>query len=563
MEFVQASIENLAAIVQEKEQKLATITSDYEDLTKQIELHYNMIVDRDATIQQLQLQLESSTNEWESSESRAKITTQLISRASDRLTNLEKRNEILKTKIHDLNGEILTIQFETEKLKEVRPLVLCTVNPAELDSLRESLADAEHRRELALELVAEIKNESEGTIDSTRDHNEAEKREIESKLQQFNARRNELLSAIRGIERQMRDRLEQIDSSHRELEENFEMKSESEIEIHKLKTDLREIELEVVSLEANAEEERKVEDQRRTILQTIKQKLDERNEVTDTDLSRAESLLEIQRREITKLGSNLASWNEKVERLAIEIEEIESGLKRKPNLQQIIESEKGKFQRVFASIARKQLKIQQRLEIEQKALDVQIENQKKTNEQLSVGIERCIQETRKRSEFARNEKRKSKLIVMEMEELRKEIANLREKEKQEEEEHQIHPFEPPPVIQTIKPPPIVPPIVHSPRKVKKGIETDIRLLEQEFEMYDKKMNNAKLEIEQLQMESDRIGSAVKQFRSENASLQAELGEFAAIKVYWEKLRASQKLIQGPKPEKVQTKPTVKHTRGKM
>jgi chromosome segregation ATPase len=544
MQFTHASIENLAAIVQEKDQKLIQITSEYEDLTKQFELHYDIIVERDATIQQMQVQLEASTNEWHASESRAKITTQMITRSSDRLTLLEKRNEELKKSIHDINGEILTIQFETEKLREVRPVVLCTVNPEELDALRTELADAERRRDMALELVAEIKNESEITIDSTHDHQDAEQREIESKIREFTGRRNELLSAIRGIERQTRERIEQIDSSRRDVEETLEVKSEIEIEVETIRVELREIELETAALETKAEEERKTEEQRRILLQTIKQKLDERNEITDTDLSRAETLLETQQHEISKLASILTALNGNVEKLSLEIEESESGMKRKPDIEQFLQSEKTKLDRLFRTKARKQLKAQQKLEIEQKATDAQIEKQRAANEQQAEVISRCIQETRKRCEFIRNERKKAKLIAGEKTEIQKEIEALKEKEREEEE--QLHAFEPPPVIQTI-PPPRRPPVASSPKKAKPGMEAEILLLEREMEKYDRVMENAKTDIGKLQEECDEITSSVAQLKKENAELAGVLKEFTPVKLYWEKLRASQ--LPGPKARK--------------
>jgi chromosome segregation ATPase len=539
MQSTYASIESLAAIVQEKDRKLTAALSEYEDLTKQFEIHYALIVQRDSTIQQLQLQLESSANELQASESRARITTQLITRSSDRLTSLEKRIEELKLRLHDLNGEILTIQFETEKLRESKPVITCPVDECEIRALREALTDAERRKSMTLELVSDVKNESELTLDSLKDQHDSQRMEVESKLKTFQGRRNEFLAAIRGIERQTRERIDQIDISRRELEESFESKGGTETEISELKTDLRGIDLEVSALEQQAEEERGAEEQRRSILQTIKQKLDERSQITDGDLTQAEAILETQKRENAKLVSQLHTWNEKVEKLATEIGALESGMTRKPDILLILESEKGKLNKLFRKKARKQLKAQKRLDEEQQRIESQIRQQTQATDELAAGVSRCVQEARKRAEFAHSEKKKIKAALLEIAQLEGERTALKEKEQNKGRVFELPPPKPQQQAKTI---------VKSPRKTTNVNIEEVDALTSQLERYNADVTDAQTEMEQLKREADDIQNQMQRWAVENGQLEKEAAGYDGVKKYLETLRATakpQQVVQQP------------------
>jgi chromosome segregation ATPase len=555
MQLAQASIEGLMAIMRDKDAKLSECRADCQDLLRQFEVNYEMIQKRDENIEQLRLQIESYTAELEATQSRSRLTTQAITRASDRLTTLEKRAEDLKKKIHLIHGELLTVQFETEKLREVKPLIVSTVDPNEVQELRVSLADAERRRAMTLNLIADIKNESQVTIDSLSDEYEEERKVLQIKVNEYGNRRSELLAAIRGIEREMRDQIDRIEMARRELEDTFETKSGAETEISSLKNDIREIDVEIAGLDSQAEEARKAEEQRRSILQTIKQKMDERSKITDEDILRAQSVLENQKREISKLSQSLEAWNERLETASSQIDELESGMKRKPNIGEYLESEKAKLDRMFTKRARKELRTQQRISGEQSTIELQITQQRSVIDVLVNAINKCVQDARRRSEFAHQERKKGKLISVQIQGLEGELEGLRQKEDPVIPES-IIPRPAPAALKRKAPPPLQ--ISHfksSPVSKRPQINLhEVENLSEQLERYHAEMEEGQKEMQRLKADADGIAKDIEKFTAEGLQLKRDLSSFEDVRQYLVSLKSQAVPKLAASPVGLKTKP---------
>ena len=527
--------------MREKEAKLAEVQSSYQELTNEFETHYEMIVKRDATIEQLRVQISSSIAEKEAAESRARLSAQLLSRSSDRLTTLEKRDEEVKTKIRDLKAEILKIQFETAKVAETKLTVDPEITEDELAELRERLADAEQRKNLTFQLVAGINDESRAQVSHVQEQTESELNATRMRHRDLTTRKNELLTAVRGAERKMRDEIEQLEASRKEIEASFEAKSGKDAEITELRGELRRIEADLTHLEEITAEERKTDEERRVIVQTIKQKLDERSAVTGGDLSQARAILETQKKEMSKIQTALERENERIEALQAQIDEEERGMTQKPDFGMMMEQDKQKLNQSFAKKARKQLKAQQTLESQQKQIEVQLTKQRRSIEQLSETINKCVNESRKRMEFAKKEKKKSKLVAIEIKKLEGELDGL---EKKEDDSIQIPmpTMTPPAQTNAIKRPGKTPPPLEVPSKPQKAPPpvnlAEVEDLTRQLDLCNDQMEARQEEMEVLKSEQLVIEREVGRLTVENQKLKQELQGYDELAAYFKQLKLS-------------------------
>lgn len=534
--------------MREKEAKLAEVKSSYQELTQEFEVHYDMIVKRDSAIEKLHIQLSSAISEREAAESRANLNTQMLTRASERLTNLEKRDEEIKSKLRDIKAEILKIQFETAKVAEAKPVYQQEVSEDELFELRERLDDSSKRKSMTFEIVASINDESRAQISHVQEQNSAELASTQAHLKDLTVRRNELLSAIRACERKMRDEIEQIETQRVDVEETFEQ-IRGDPEITEIKAELRSLEDDIVNLEAQAEEERAADEQRRSIVQTIKQKLDDRTSITEGDLAKARAILETQKREIEKLAESLEGETARVEALNEEVEIAERGMENKPDFEYMLEQDKQKLNQLFTKKARKQLKAQQRLEEEQKQLDVQIAQQRRSIEQFSETINRCVAEARKRAEFGRSQKKKSKLASIEIKALEGELEGLKQKEDDIIDIPMPDfgiPHRPTHTVITSPPKP-----APSKRRASESIDlAEVENLTNQVEKYSQKMDEMRLEMESLVNEEESINAKLISLNNENSALKQDLASFEEIQTYFRMLKARPiPTIQPPKTSK--------------
>ena len=546
--------------MREKEAKLASVQSSYQELANEFETHYEMIVKRDATIEQLRVQISSAIGEKEDAEARARMNTQLLSRSSDRLTTLEKRDEEVKAKIRDVKSEILKIQFETAKLAETKLTVEPEITEDELAELRERLADAEQRKNLTFQLVASINDESRAQVGRVQEQTESELNTTRAKHRDLGARRNELLAAIRGAERKMRDEIEQLDVARKEIEASFEAKTGKESEISELKAELRSIEAGLASLEAATAEERKQDEDRRAIVQTIKQKIDERSAVTEGDLAQARAILETQKKEIRKLQSSLEKQNEKLENMQAQIDEDEHNMSQKPDLEFMMEQDKQKLNQAFAKKARKQLKAQQTLESQQKQIDVQLTKQRRSIEQLAETINKCVNESKKRAEFAKKEKKKSKLVGIEIKQLEGELDGLEQKDNDTidipmpevsqpvvKPNALVRPVPPPPPLKTVSKTRTSKPTVNL---------AEVEELTRQLDECNDQMEARQREMETLKNEQLAIEREIGYLTAENQNLRQELSGYDDLSAYFNQLKISAKSIpQSLSPSK--KKPVVR------
>ena len=546
--------------MREKEAKLAAVQSSYQELANEFETHYEMIVKRDATIEQLRVQISSAIGEKEDAEARARMNTQLLSRSSDRLTTLEKRDEEVKAKIRDVKSEILKIQFETAKLAEAKLTVEPEITEDELAELRERLADAEQRKNLTFQLVASINDESRAQVGRVQEQTESELNATRGKHRDLGSRRNELLAAIRGAERKMRDEIEQLDVARKEIEASFEAKTGNESEISELKAELRSIEAGLASLEAATAEERKQDEDRRAIVQTIKQKIDERSAVTEGDLAQARAILETQKKEIRKLQSSLEKQNEKLENMQAQIDEEEHNMSQKPDLEFMMEQDKQKLNQAFAKKARKQLKAQQTLESQQKQIDVQLTKQRRSIEQLAETISKCVNESKKRAEFAKKEKKKSKLVGIEIKQLEGELSGLEQKDNDTIEipmpEVSQPAVQPNALVRPIPPPPPLK-TVSTTRTSKPTVNlAEVEELTRQLDECNDQMEARQHEMETLKNEQLAIEREIGYLTAENQNLRQELSGYDDLSAYFNQLKISAKSIpQSLSPSK--KKPVVR------
>lgn len=119
-QLIQSPLDNLAAVLREKENKINALNSEYKDLQREFETNYEIVTKRDQLIAKLNGNINVLLTEIEATKSRSRLTLQYLNQTSEKVTSLEKRDQEIQEKMHATKGHLLKVQFEIAKLKETQ-----------------------------------------------------------------------------------------------------------------------------------------------------------------------------------------------------------------------------------------------------------------------------------------------------------------------------------------------------------------------------------------------------------------------------------------------------------
>jgi hypothetical protein len=303
--------------------------------------------------------------------------------------------------------------------------------------------------------------------------------------------------------------------------------------IAKMKKKSTALDAEISSLEAEVEEGQKTEDERRVFIQTIKQRLDIRCETAESDLAEARTLIQTRKLECKHLEAELKKVLARAEDLEDLIDREARGIDSKPDFRAILETDKLKLNKSFAKKARKQLIAQKKLEQEQTAITIEINKQRKKNEELVGAVTRCTQESRKRAEFSRKQRKRSKLMGVEL----RSLESVLSKTELSDDDKEIE-FPEPAVIERPRSNVVYPPRIESPKREKRKVNLDeIERLATELEGLHSIFEKGQKEMEALKAEEDGLKEEMEALGMENGQLVRDLARFDEVKTFWEALSA--------------------------
>jgi chromosome segregation ATPase len=539
--------------LQTKDSKIAELSSQFKDLVREFQFHYEKLMGQDAFIKQLRIQGESVRSEQDAIEYRCALNNQSAARSMDRISSLQKQEESFKQKIYNVKGLLMGLELERNKLRNTKISNPSTSNESEIIALREQLSNLRQRKAMALQLVQNVEKECQVQVMKAGEETEQAKSKAEQTSEIYKTRSNELRSAIRTIERNLSNDLLEIENSRiailREYESESKLEGRLEATIAKMKGKLHGLESEIAGLESEAEQERAVEEDRRFFIQNIKERLDERSRSAQSDMDRLRSLVSTGKLELRQLASELASVKSRVVGLDEQIEDVATGMDRKPDFQAILETDKIQLNRVFAKKARKQLVAQKKIECQQAAITGQINRQRKRNEELIAAITKCTQESRKRAEFSRKQRKRSKLIGVELKSLEAELAVFERDGLIADDNFgsrdsprldigfgaQRNARAPPPLL----------PVSPMSRKPKKSPNARVDLIEidrltTELQNLRVVFDNEQKEMGVLCAEEEELMAELERLSMENQRLTRDLTSFDEVKTYWQTLNASVK-----------------------
>lgn len=475
--------------------------------------------------------------------------------ASDRVTICQKKiDELMKNKSL-IDKEITQIQFNATRLKETKvPVMQIPESKETLDRLNLTLSDLLKRKDMVFNIIKDIYHQSDLSLEEAKVKYRRELDMSHLKLQEQESAHKELVNAIYLVEQRIQDETNRIELQKQELMNQYDPSTDSKIQISQMKKVIFEIDKEIESLKNEQKQNLEADQQRQEFYQTQAQRLNKIAKDRQEKISNYQVAINTQKMEIKKLQSNLESQMQKNEEFANGIEQIQCGY-QKPNFQQLLLDEKEKLNQKFASCTKKQLKAHQKLKDQQQCIDEQIEKQKQVISRLVDGINQIVIESRKRSEIVTRERKKSKLLSLEIKSCEGELDALT-KDKNDDIPIQIplpdlpdipdipgvtsdnsshlisRPVAPPPIqipSQTRTKQPKIP-------KKSSSSKTDdsakIQQLTIQLDQLTEKMNNARIEMKQLTEKENDLKREIIQLRIENKNLLKETANYDEIKKYY-------------------------------
>jgi hypothetical protein len=191
-----------------------------------------------------------------------------------------------------------------------------------------------------------------------------------------------------------------------------------------------------------------------------------------------------------------------------------------------VERETSRLIRQFARKARRELRVQHAMSVDQSRLQARIGQQQRANNDLVDAINRVIQDTRRRAEFAHQHRKKTKLLAVEIQGLHGELAGLQQKEENEFRDEVLPPPKRYTPIQTA--PVRRVPVRRQPRQSGREIEA----LAEQQDLYEHRMDEAQRELMALAAAADEVAKKGALLTAENAEVRRDLVGFNDIKQYF-------------------------------
>lgn len=536
------------------------------DLEDEFQTNYDFIIKRDSKIEELKGEINAKDSEYQFIISRTKQAQNEMNIASERVTICQKKiDELMKNK-SIIDKEIAQIQFNATRLKETKVPVLQTSETKEsLDKLNFTLSDILKRKEMVFNIVNDIYRQSDLSLNEARQKYQRDLDMSRLKLREKENAHSELVSAVHSVKQQIQDETNRIELRMQELENQYDPNTDSKIQISQMKKVIFEIDKEMQSLNIELKQNVEKDQQRQEFYQTQAERLSKIAKDRQEKISCYQVNINTQKMEIKKLQARLESQIQKNEELSNGIEQIECGY-QKPNFQQLLFDEKEKLNQKFAVCIKKQLKAHQKLKDQQQSIDDQIGQQKQVISRLIDGINQIVMESRKRSDIVNRERKRSKLLSLEIKSCEGEL-NALANDKNDDIPIQIplpelpdipdipgvtsdnsshlisRPVPPPPSLQ------IPSPITHvtkKPEKQKNSFATQKVDDYAKIQQLTEKMNNARIEMQQLTEKENKLKQETIQLRAENRKLKNNIENYDEIKKYYLSLSKTGKIeIQKP------------------
>ena len=544
--------ECLVASLQEKENKLAQLTKDLKELQEEFQTNYDIIIRRDSKIEEMKGMYEAKDSEYKVISARAKQSQDEINLANERISILQgKIDELMKNK-SSIDKEITQIQFNTIRLKETKlPVMQIPESKDSLDKLNATLSDLIKRKDMVYNIVTDIYNQSTFSCNEARSKNSREIEVTRMKKQDLEKSHQDLVNAIHQVEQQTQDELSRIDIQKQQIDDKYGNSDEYRIHITQMKKAISEIDSQINILNDQQKEYQETDLQRKEFFQNQAQRLSNIAQEQQEKCSSYKVAIHTQKMEIKKLQDRLSAQQEKNEEIRNTFDKIECGY-QKPNFKQILFDEKEKLNKKFAVCSKRQLKAQQKIKDQQHNLEDQIENQKQVISRLAEGINHIVIESRKRTDLVTRERKKSKLISLEIKSLEEELKELGKHREEpsikiplpelpelpeipsfhSKEDHIISRpgVNPPPPLQIPGGSPRKEPSARKPPV--KDNSSKIMQLTQHLEEITNNMNDAKTEMQNLKMQEASLLKERDELRIENIRLRQETDSYDEIQKYY-------------------------------
>lgn len=550
-------VESLVAALKEKEDRLNQLTSELKDLEDEFQTNYDFIIKRDSKIEELKGEINAKDSEYQFIISRTKQTQDEMNMASERVTICQKKiDELMKNKSL-IDKEITQIQFNATRLKETKvPVIQMSESKETLDKLNLTLSDLLKRKEMVFNIVNDIYHQSDLSLNEAKIKYQRELDMSHLKLQEQESAHKELVNAVHLVEQQTQDEINRIELQKQELRNQYDPSTDSKIQISQMKKVIFEIDKEIENLKNEQKQNHEADQQRQEFYQTQAQRLNKIAKDRQEKITNYQVTINTQKMEIKKLQSKLESQIQKNEELSNGIEQIQCGY-QKPNFQQLLLDEKEKLNQKFATCTKKQLKVHQKLKDQQQNIDEQIEKQKQILNKLVDGINQIVIESRKRSEIVARERKKSKLLSLEIKSCEGELDALTKSGNDDENPIKI-PLPDLPDLPDIPgvtsdnsshliSRPVAPPPIQIPSKTNSMNQQNLKKQKQikriddsakiqqlttQLDQLTEKMNNARIEMKQLTEKENDLKKEVIQLRIENKNLLKETANYDEIKKYY-------------------------------
>lgn len=525
--------------IKEKDEQLNQLKQKLQQLTNDFQLNLRDINEKDNQIEQLKRDIENANLEYESSKQRLESSNILLQKASERLTNLETKSSNITDSIRNIKSEILKYEFQITKIKET-PIQTQNLHyqDLELDELREQAEDAEKRLEQVYRLIEDIHHECKIQIEKVNEDMRNETEPLQREFDLLQSRNAELKSSIKHFEINMRNGLEQLELQKKQIEAEVIPTEHYENQIVDLKNEIRRVDAQIDDLEDKIKSEKKAEEQSRKLSEKLKGDLDERMAQSSEQLLKARNTIGTQKKEITRIKRLIDEQNERNNKLSCVLEDLQQGREVKQNFEEIYAQEKAELDDKFEKLMQKEKRAQDKIAAQQREVDAQIDKKKKELGILTEQINRCIDETRKRSEYTKKKKKKIKTLVIAIKQMEGELMNIKndiEREKERNKPMQV-------IIKTEDN--RRNPKLHSEADnvcKKEGNEEDfdigeVERLSNQIEQYEKQFGEAQKEMELLKTEEQTILKEVERLKSENACLEKGLEKFDEVLQYHKLLK---------------------------
>ena len=421
--------------MKEKEARVEQLKGELSDITSHFEENWKVIQEKDRVIKSLKAELQGILGEQERSNSQAGNHGDSFAQWSVRLTELEDRDALICSNLHDLRNQVNKIQFETNKMKENPPSEVRLAIEDEVDRLTAEREASKERINEVRKLTDMIHDEGTKEMQAVETDLETEKQQKLQELQMMLQKKDALIQSIHNVEEELSQCVTHLNNECQTIRMSM-VPSDSEMdEIQKLETEHKALQKEVQDLEDAIVRNRKSEVEKQDMIKAIEKRLAERQETNEHEMQEVDVLMKKEEQALSHMRAKLDAQLTKNEQAEEAFQKQQNKLKDGVDVEETVDRLKNELEDEFVVKTKDEM---MRKAAAKKELKEKVESIKRINASfgpITLQIQKMNEEIKKRAVYAKKKDKKSKAIAVVIGELEGEfdaLQQINEREKSPE-----------------------------------------------------------------------------------------------------------------------------------